>query len=305
MRFVGGNDDLRSTCRRGDFTTLAIHQSAANSDPRPLRARGLHRHTNSTTRKGRVRDISEKILRVGYCRTEVGAVVASKVEKFGRAPLCTRPNQKIGSAVLAPPFSKLASFLFSFCLSFFRWPPRDRDLCLSVRLSRPPPSLSPPFIASLSFFFFLLFRSRTVRPAYSRRDARRGRMDPCECMSCMCARMCVCVLAFVPCLERSYNGDTCQNNWHTGVSNLPRSRWRTATTKESCSCVTAPRPAINEFPFGRPGEESSSRQLLSTHICIRQMFLLSREYTTRSRLFVAYALHGFEIIFVSSCARCE
>jgi len=54
-------------------------------------------------------------------------------------------------------------------------------------------------------------------------------------------------------LERPHNGDTCQNNWHTGVSNLPRNRWRTSTSKESWSCVTASRPLSMNFrrPFGR------------------------------------------------------
>lgn len=52
-------------------------------------------------------------------------------------------------------------------------------------------------------------------------------------------------------LERPHNGDTCQNNWHTGVSNLPRNRWR--TSKESWSCVMASRSLSMNFrrPFGR------------------------------------------------------
>lgn len=57
-------------------------------------------------------------------------------------------------------------------------------------------------------------------------------------------------------LERPYNGDTCQNNWHTGVSNLPMEE--TSTSKRIVELRhDVPVRSINEFPSA--GDESSNR----------------------------------------------
>lgn len=151
-------------------------------------AADLYRHGDFTT---------SPIPRIGYCRIVVVGV-ASKVEKFGRAPLYTRSNQKIGSSVAgfgSLPFSNLASFLFLVFFLLFFGSRRQGSLSLYLSPSSLLLSLFLPFIASL-LFFFLLFRSRTVRPAYSRCDVRRGRMGPRARereRKCVCVRACVCI----------------------------------------------------------------------------------------------------------------
>lgn len=100
-----------------------------------------------------------------------------------------------------------------------------------------------PFCRSLQLFLFFFF-SFSISDCTTRivRVVTREEVEWVLVRECVPAR-----------LERPHNGDTCQNNWHTGVSNLPRNRWRTSTSKESWSCVTASRPLSMNFrrPFGR------------------------------------------------------
>jgi len=151
-------------------------------------------------------------------------------------------------------------------------------------------SLSLPLSLSIylsfrlfTFVVFFLFDLGLYDPHSSRCDARRGRMGP-RCLN-MRLRL------RLPRLERPYNGDTCQNNWHTGVSNLPRSRWRTSTSKESWSAARRP-GRYQWISVGRSGDDESStgRRLLRTDICIRQMFFLSSVYYGSSVLFTRMRL---------------
>lgn len=157
------------------------------------------------------------------------------------------------------------SDLFFFFLSFFCNNDRERK-----RTPRPRPSLSF-FLSFLLLFFFFSISDCTTRIVVTREKRSNGS-----------SRVNVCLR-----LERLYNGDTCQNNWHTGVSNLPMGE--TSTSKESWSCVTTSR-SINEFPS--TGDESSNRRLLRTRICIRRMFLLST-VNYRSQLLPFFHVRAF------------
>lgn len=194
----------------------------------------------------------------GRCARQENCQIAatSKVVKFRHR--YTRPsNQKIESPVAGFRLSRFSNLAPTLLLRFFfffflQW--RSKRVRVSLFLSSSPVSLF------LLFFSISDCTTRIVR-VVTREEVEWVLVHEY-------------VSAFVPRLERPHNGDTCQNNWHTGVSNLLRNRWRTSTSKESWSCVTASRPLSMNFrrPFGR----QRIVELLRTRICIRQMFLLSR-----------------------------
>lgn len=139
-----------------------------------------------------------------------------------------------------------------------------------------PLSLSLPFYQSIYLLVFLPWLFFSILDCTTRmaRVVTPGEVEVGPRRLNMCLRL------GVP--ERPYNRDTCQNNWHTGVSNLPRSRWRTSTSKESWSCVTASRPLSMNFrrPSGRrriinrPGLAIKDAHLHSTNVSFIKSIVL-------------------------------
>lgn len=249
-------------------------------------AADLYRHGDFTT---------SPIPRIGYCRIVVVGV-ASKVEKFGRAPLYTRSNQKIGSSVAgfgSLPFSNLASFLF-LVFSFFSSVAADRDLCLSIcRL----PLSSCLFFSPLllhSYFFSCFFDLGLYGP--HTRVVTCGEVEWVlereKERESVCVFVCVYVYAYMCaclCWSRVWRGRTMGTHVKTIGTQVyriyrgadggrPRRKNRAVASRCSGPLSMSFRSAV------RATRESSSRQLLSTRVFASDKCSFYQEYITCSSL---------------------